>query len=410
MAEGETIPLLDVTKGEDDDEDEEGGTPYQSTSTSTSIDQGYLGYSEYMAERKRIQWEIKAEEKKPADIRERDEKYEMMRTAGETLKSYFPDYNPNDSTFNPILKDDGSIWGQLTSRRDNKPHLIIKSDGDYADNLDSLPDGIKKSLGVDAITQIEKNYGLIEELEKLTEKNKELENSLKGLYSVLDSHSDEIGIYEKTEKELRQFIEKQQVEIAEKKSLFDKTVKQNIELKTKVEKILEETKLYKAEIDKYKKDKLNISKLQESNKRLRSEIDELREQNRRNIISNEEQRSDIEGKNEEIIRKLPLRERIKQIFKKYNFTVFSIVIATSVVIGVIVSNLSKGLSTLGKGVGNGLKTLGKKLGEILPGMVGAIVSFLFKTAGEVIGFLGKNAWLLIMAVVLYFVENIKKRK
>ena len=56
--------------------------------------------------------------------------------------------------------------------------------------------------------------------------------------------------------------------------------------------------------------------------------------------------------------------------------------AAGVVIGAIVSNLSKGLSKLGKGVGNGLKAIGKKLGEILPGMVGAIVSFLFKTAGR----------------------------
>ena len=64
------------------------------------------------------------------------------------------------------------------------------------------------------------------------------------------------------------------------------------------------------------------------------------------------------------------------------------------VIGVIVSSLTKGLASLGRGVGNGLKTLGQKLGQILPGMIGAIVSFLFKTAGEVIGFLGKNAWLI----------------
>ena len=42
-------------------------------------------------------------------------------------------------------------------------------------------------------------------------------------------------------------------------------------------------------------------------------------------------------------------------------------------------------------------------------MVGAIVSWLFRTAGEVIGFLGKNAWLLIVAVVFYFVEQLKKK-
>ena len=89
----------------------------------------------------------------------------------------------------------------------------------------------------------------------------------------------------------------------------------------------------------------------------------------------------MEGENEQIQERMSLRDRVKAIFKKYGFTVFAVVSAVSVVIGVIVSNLSKGLSKLGKGVGDGLKTIGKKLGEILPGMVGAIVSFLFKTAG-----------------------------
>ena len=52
----------------------------------------------------------------------------------------------------------------------------------------------------------------------------------------------------------------------------------------------------------------------------------------------------------------------------------------------------------------------KKLGQILPGLVGAIASFIFKTASEAIGFLAKNAWLLIVAVVVYFVEKFKNRK
>ena len=72
--------------------------------------------------------------------------------------------------------------------------------------------------------------------------------------------------------------------------------------------------------------------------------------------------------------------------------------------------MNKGLSGLAKGVGNGLKALGKKLGELLPGMIGAIASFIFKTAGQVVGFLAENAWLLIVAVVVYFVEQVKKRK
>ena len=74
------------------------------------------------------------------------------------------------------------------------------------------------------------------------------------------------------------------------------------------------------------------------------------------------------------------------IFKKYGFTVFAVVSAVGLVIGVIVSNLKKGLTILGKGVGGALKNIGKKIGEILPGMIGAIASFVFKTAGEAVWF------------------------
>jgi len=135
------------------------------------------------------------------------------------------------------------------------------------------------------------------------------------------------------------------------------------------------------------------------------ENEELSERNseiNENLEENEIERENLEGR-------MSLRDRIKGIFKKYGFTTVAVVTAVGVVIGVIVSNLKAGLTSVAKGVGNGLKTIGKKLGEILPGMVGAIASFIFKTAGEVVGFLAKNAWLLIVAVVLYFVEQFKRR-
>ena len=69
---------------------------------------------------------------------------------------------------------------------------------------------------------------------------------------------------------------------------------------------------------------------------------------------------------------MSLRDRVRMIFKKYGFTVFSVVTAVGVVIGVIVSDLKKGLTNVSKGVGNCLKAIGKKIGDILPGMIGAI--------------------------------------
>ena len=125
----------------------------------------------------------------------------------------------------------------------------------------------------------------------------------------------------------------------------------------------------------------------------------------------EEQQNEIsrlEAENEHIEERMSLRDRVKAIFKKYGFTVFAVVSAVGLVIGVIVSNLKKGLTSLGKGVGGALKTIGKKIGEILPGMIGAIASFVFKTVGEAVGFLAKNAWLLILAAVMFMIEKFKK--
>ena len=125
----------------------------------------------------------------------------------------------------------------------------------------------------------------------------------------------------------------------------------------------------------------------------------------------EEQQNEIsrlETENERIEERMSLRDRVKLIFKKYGFTVFAVVSAVGLVIGVIVNNLKKGLTSLGKGVGGALKNIGKKIGEILPGMIGAIASFVFKTAGEAVGFLAKNAWLLILAAVMFMIEKFKR--
>ena len=155
--------------------------------------------------------------------------------------------------------------------------------------------------------------------------------------------------------------------------------------------------------------------------RREKKIDELKDsretasENQREQIDavTEEQQNEIsrlEAENEIIEERMSLRDRVKLIFKKYGFTVFAVVSAVGLVIGVIVSNLQKGLTSLGKGVGGALKNIGKKIGEILPGMIGAIASFVFKTAGEAVGFLAKHAWLLILAAVTIMIEKLKGRR
>ena len=155
-----------------------------------------------------------------------------------------------------------------------------------------------------------------------------------------------------------------------------------------------------------------ISRRENKIKELQASRETASENQKEQIDANiEEQQNEIsrrEAENEHIEERMSLRDRVKAIFKKYGFTIFAVVSAVGLVIGVIVSNLKKGLTSLGKGVGGALKTIGKKIGEILPGMVGAIARFVFKTAGEAVGFLVKHAWLLILAAVMFMIEKFKK--
>ena len=106
-----------------------------------------------------------------------------------------------------------------------------------------------------------------------------------------------------------------------------------------------------------------------------------------------------------------LSEKVKEIFKKYGVTVAAIFLAAGVTIGAVIATITNALKAMGKQMANGLKTLGAKAASALPGLIGSIVSFLFKTAGQVLGFLAEHTWLLILAVVVFIVESlIKKRR
>ena len=98
----------------------------------------------------------------------------------------------------------------------------------------------------------------------------------------------------------------------------------------------------------------------------------------------------VEARNEEIARlkteiaereaAMPLRERVREIFKKYGVTVTAIFLAAGVTIGAVVGAITNALKSMGNQLANGLKAVGAKAASALPGLIGGIVSFLFKTA------------------------------
>ena len=133
----------------------------------------------------------------------------------------------------------------------------------------------------------------------------------------------------------------------------------------------------------------------------RSDIEAARKQVEQDERALERINEDIEGEAE----KLPLRERVKRIFKKYGWTLQAVVLAAGITISAVVLATLNGLKASTKAVGNGLKALAKKAAAALPGLIGSIVSFLFKTAGQALSFLAEHAWLLILAVVAFLVQR-----
>ena len=128
------------------------------------------------------------------------------------------------------------------------------------------------------------------------------------------------------------------------------------------------------------------------------------------IIERDEEIARLAPQIQEREEALPLRERVKNIFKKYGWTLQAVALAVGVVLSALALAGLNGLKAGTKAVGQGLQAIGKKLGSLLPGLIGSIVSFIFKAAGQVFSFLAEHAWLLILAVVAFFMERLLKRR
>ena len=100
-------------------------------------------------------------------------------------------------------------------------------------------------------------------------------------------------------------------------------------------------------------------------------------------------------------RERPLLERVKDIFKKYGWTLQAIFVAVGVILSVIALTVKKGT-----------KVISQKLNNVKqePGFIGSIVNFIFKAAGQVFAFLSEHTWLIILVVVAFFMEKLLKRR
>ena len=126
-----------------------------------------------------------------------------------------------------------------------------------------------------------------------------------------------------------------------------------------------------------------------------------------------------------------LGERIKTLFREQGITIFSILTAIGMAIGVLVEAVLPGSTATAAAHGGGgdtpgsakewvrnklkalaslLGKLAEKAGAALPGIIGSVVAWLLNRAKEVVGWISKNLWSLVLLCVWMFYDYMKKPK
>ena len=145
-------------------------------------------------------------------------------------------------------------------------------------------------------------------------------------------------------------------------------------------------------LDDLEEQKVTLERQIEENKRVTENENTSPSEREAAEARNEEGEEELARLNQQIQARekaRPWRERIKEVFKKYGFTVTAVVTAVGLTIGVIFDKLTTGVSSVTKVVGNGLKYLGKKIGSILPGLGARLLALCFTQPVRLSHFLAK---------------------
>ena len=344
----------------------------------------------------------------------------------------------------------GAILEVSMRTKDKWYPLLTKSHGDDSKTFNqSLPKEIQTALGKSLDDQFNAtNTALQEKQNELDEKQKQLEQDeqraaeSQKLRREMDALTNQIRDKDARIRELEdihggsidteaiQRLKDEKKTLEGEKRSKDKELaqlrKQYDKIRTEVDKLRREKRELETRKNELaaKKDALKPldelkQRAEELNQNITEDIRLIEDENtspseretarERLAVRNEE----LEMVNEEIEareRQRPLLERVKNIFKKYGWTLQAVALAVGIVLSALALAATNGLKAGTQAIGNGLKTIGQKLGSLLPGLIGSIVSYIFKAAGSVLSFLGEHAWLLILAVVAFFMERMLKRR
>ena len=295
----------------------------------------------------------------------------------------------------------------------------------------NLPKGIKKALGPPRVVQItvtkqalSRNQNelaakrkQLEQVEQSAAEAQKLRRDLDALRNIINDDDDRIRELEEahgpldTERIQRLKDEKRALESdhqskRQQLSQLQKNAKQADKIQKDIDKLMLDNRRQTEHLDELRTKVdaiLPLDELKQNKEELETKIAEDKR-----VI--EDEATSSSEKIEVRERQRPLLERVKEIFKKYGWNLQAVVLAVGVVLSALALAGLNGLKAGTKAEGKGLKTIGQKLGSLLPGLTGSIVSFIFKAAGQVLSFLGEHAWLLILAVVAFFMERLLKKR
>ena len=258
--------------------------------------------------------------------------------------------------------------------------------------------------------KIERNNAKIAAIHEQEGSNLESEAELRRLQQLNKNYKTEL---ESSEKELVALEKKQKATEKANRKKLDQEKKKFNDNKRKSSAIQE--RLHKSQqLNELHEDETNLKKQNEDDQAIIDDPSSA-ESDKKDARDRQESRNEelarIQTQIDEREAAMPLRERVREIFKKYGVTVTAIFLAAGITIGAVVGAITNALKSMGNQLANGLKDVGAKAASALPGLIGSIVSFLFKTAGQAIGYLAEHTWLLILAAVVFIFEKyIKKRR
>ena len=382
------------------------------------------------------------------DLQKESALRQKMKKSVDMIKAKFP--RANFDAFK-IRRGSGKNAGKIVAIGSRGGEYKILKD-DESDLTKSFFDSFKKNLGTRAEEiLIEDRNTIQEQRQRLTEaenqqrlanalaaeKEKEeqgvenLRQQVERIQARIDGLQEEQGSNLESEaelkrlKQLKKIIKKILIQRKKKAASLEKEAKNKEKAQARVDR--EREKLAQIEKERNEiEERLNSTKALDELKERQNALKRQNEEDQKIIQDENTSPSEREAAEERVAERteeldrlhtqigeresaMPLRERVRQIFKEHGVTVTAILLAAGATIAAVIGTITNALKKLGTELGNGLKAFGAKAASALPGLIGAIVNFLFKAAGSAIGFLAEHTWLLILAVVAFLFQKLMKK-